>query len=142
MYEGKGLTQILFVEDSAGDALLTGQILAELRVPVKLTIARDVHQALTILGDRSYKPDLIVLDLNLPILSGHVVLERNERKDIPVVVFTVSWNDVDLDRAFALGACEYIQKPMDLTGYKEAIEGMVEKWCLRKGDAADRRDRS
>jgi CheY-like chemotaxis protein len=71
-----------------------------------------------------------------------VVLERNERKDIPVVVFTVSWNDVDLDRAFALGACEYIQKPMDLTGYKEAIEGMVEKWCLRKGDAADRRDRS
>lgn len=47
MYEGKGLTQILFVEDSAGDALLTGQILAELRVPVKLTIARDVHQALT-----------------------------------------------------------------------------------------------
>jgi CheY-like chemotaxis protein len=97
---------------------------------------------LQILGDRTYKPDLIVLDLNLPILSGHVVLERNERKDIPVVVFTVSWNDVDLDRAFALGACEYIQKPMDLTGYKEAIEGMVEKWCLRKGDAADRRDRS
>ena len=129
--------QVLFVEDSAGDALLTGQILADMPVPVKLTIARDGQQALMMLGDPSFKPDLIILDLNLPIFSGQLVLERNERKDIPVVVFTVSWNDIDVDRAFALGAWEYIQKPMDLRAYHEAIIGMIEKWCLRQGDAAN-----
>src|ERR1700737_4382178 len=102
MGDGRGPIQILFVEDSAGDALLTGQILGELPVRVKLTIARDGVQALMLLGDPSYKPDLIMLELNLPIVSGHVVLERNERKETPVVVFSASWNDPDVDRAFAL----------------------------------------
>ena len=135
MNDDGGSIQVLFVEDSAGDALLTGQILAGLRVPVKLTVARDGQQALSLLADRSYKPDLIILDLNLPIISGHVVLQRNERKEIPVVVFSVSWNDADIDRAFALGAREYIQKPMDLQAYKEAVRGMIEKWCLRRDGA-------
>ena len=137
MDSGKAPIQVLFVEDSAGDALLTSQILAELPVPVKLTIARDGLQALGLLGEKSYKPDLIILDLNLPIVSGHVVLERNERKEIPVVVFSVAWNDIDVDRAFALGASEYMQKPMDLNAYKEAVCGMIDKWCLRKGVAAE-----
>ena len=138
MGDGRGPIQILFVEDSAGDALLTGQILTEFPVRVKLAIARDGLQALMLLADRSYKPDLIILDLNLPIVSGQVVLERNERKEIPVVVFSASWNDLEVDRAFELGVREYIQKPMDLRAYKEAVLEMVEKWCLRKGDAANR----
>lgn len=141
MDSGKAPIQILFVEDSAGDALLTTQILAELPVPVKLTIARDGLQALGLLGEKSYKPDLIILDLNLPIISGHAVLERNERKEIPVVVFSVAWNDIDVDRAFALGASEYIQKPMDLNAYKEAVCGMIDKWCLRKGMPAEQAGR-
>jgi hypothetical protein len=45
----------------------------------------------------------------------------------------VSWNDVDIDRAFALGAREYIHKPMDLEAYKETVIEMIEKWCLREG---------
>jgi CheY-like chemotaxis protein len=137
MGDGRGPIQILFVEDSAGDALLTGQILTEFPVRVKLTIARDGLQALMLLADRSYKPDLIILDLNLPIVSGQVVLERNERKEIPVVVFSASWNAMEVDRAFELGVRECIQKPMDLRAYKEAVLEMVEKWCLRKGDAAN-----
>lgn len=141
MDSGKAPIQILFVEDSAGDALLTTQILAELPVPVKLTIARDGLQALGLLGEKSYKPDLIILDLNLPIISGHAVLERNERKEIPVVIFSVAWNDIDVDRAFALGASEYIQKPMDLNAYKEAVCGMIDKWCLRKGMPAEQAGR-
>jgi CheY-like chemotaxis protein len=124
--------EVLFVEDSEGDARLTGEILSKVPQPIKLTIARDGRQALTILGDSSYRPDLIILDLNIPIVSGHVVLERNQRKDIPIVVFTVSWNDADIDRAFALGAREYVQKPMDLYAYKDAILQMIEKWCLHK----------
>ena len=121
---------ILFVEDSAGDALLTGQIVAESPFRVKLHIARDGIQALTILSDRSFRPALIILDLSLPLVSGHQVLERNPQKDIAVVVFSASWNDVDVDRAFALGAREYIQKPMDMEAYRKAVIGMIQKWAV------------
>lgn len=128
---------ILFVEDSAGDALLTGQILAELPFRVRLTIARDGIQALMMLSDPSFRPSMIILDLSLPLISGHDVLERNPQKDIPIVVFSASWNDVDVDRAFGLGACEYIQKPMDLTAHKEVVRSMIQKWAVRKTEAGE-----
>ena len=124
-------TEVLFVEDSAGDVLLTGQILADAPRPVKLHIARDGVQALSILGDRSFEPALIVVDLSLPGLSGFEVLERNPRKDIPVVVFSASINKAEKERAFALGAVGYVQKPMDLQAYREAVLGMIDRWALR-----------
>lgn len=120
--------EILFVEDSAGDALLTGQILAESLKPAKLVIARDGVQALMMLSDPAFKPAMIVLDLNLPLVPGFEVLERNPQKNIPVVVFSAPFNQADVERAIALGAREYIQKPMDLPGYRSAVLGMIGKW--------------
>ena len=127
---------VLLVEDNAGDALLTGQALADCSVPIKLTIARDGEQALTMLAERDYKPDLIILDLNIPKIPGHVVLERYPTKTTPVVVFSAYWNDVDLDRAFALGVREYVQKPSDLDAFKAAVCNMVQKWALHPTDSA------
>jgi chemotaxis family two-component system response regulator Rcp1 len=121
--------QVLLIEDSAGDALLTGQIVSESPVPIKLVIARDGLQALTMLEDHEFQPALIILDLNIPLISGHIVLERNQRKDIPVVVFSVSNDPGDQQRALASGAREYIQKPMDLTAYRSAIWAIIEKWA-------------
>ena len=129
--------EVLFIEDSAGDALLMGQILAKFPTPVKLTVARDGVQALVMLADPAFQPDLIILDLNIPLISGHVVLERNLRKDIPVVMFSASWNEADVERARALGAHEYVQKPMTMQAYTHAVREMVEKWALHKGDAAN-----
>ena len=133
----RNTTQILLVEDSAGDALLTGQILAEAPVPIKLVIARDGEQALTMLADLAFKPALIILDLNIPLISGHIVLQRNTRKDIPVVVFSVSDDERDVERALEFGAREYVQKPMGLQAYKEAIWRMIKKWALTDESAAD-----
>src|ERR1700732_4883603 len=99
--------QVLLIEDSAGDALLTGQIVAESPVPIRLVIARDGVQALTMLDDPGFQPALIILDLNIPLISGHAVLERNTRKEIPIVVFSVSDDQRDMQRALALGAREY-----------------------------------
>ena len=128
---------VLFVEDNAGDVLLTNQILTEFLRPVKLTVARDGVQALTMLADLAYKPAMIILDLALPKLSGHEVLERNARKEIPVIVFSVSSNEADVNRTLALGAREYVQKPMDMVGYRKAILGMVDRWAIRdEADAA------
>jgi CheY-like chemotaxis protein len=129
--------QILFIEDSAGDALLTGQIVAESPVPIKLVIARDGVQALSILNDPGFQPALIILDLNIPLISGHAVLERNPRKEIPVVIFSVSSDERDVQRALALGAREYVQKPMNLQAYKNAVLGIIEKWARPKNGGAE-----
>ena len=81
---------------------------------------------------------MIILDLSLPLVSGHQVLERNPQRDIPVVVFSAARNDVEVDRAFALGASEYIKKPMDLAAYKAVVRSMIQKWPIGKKDAMKR----
>ena len=68
------MKQILLVEDNAGDVLAIPQILAAL--PIRISVARDGEQAIQILEDREFKPDLIILDLNIPKVPGLAVLER------------------------------------------------------------------
>jgi len=123
--------KILLVEDNPGDALLTDQALADCPIPVNLMIARDGEQALAMLSQHDYTPDLIILDLNIPKIPGHVLLQKYPPKQTPIVVFSAYWNDVDLDRAFALGVREYVQKPNDLETFKNAVCGMVQKWAVR-----------
>ena len=127
--------RVLLVEDNAGDALLVGQAAKDCPIPVKLTIARDGEQALSILAERGFEPDLIILDLNIPKIPGHVLLQRYDAKKTPIVVFSAYWNDVDLDRAFALGVREYVQKPTDLEAFKTAVCGMIQKWALQSTDS-------
>jgi two-component system, chemotaxis family, response regulator Rcp1 len=121
-------SKVLLVEDNAGDALLIGQALAECPTPVHLHIARDGEQALQMLGEPDYNPDLVILDLNIPKISGHAVLARYPRKKVPVVVFSASESEADVNRAFSLGAKEFIPKPLDLDDYKTAVTGIVRKW--------------
>ena len=137
MNAGSGHRQVLLIEDSAGDALLTGQILAESPIPIKLVIARDGVQALDMLSDSTFEPVLIILDLNIPMISGHIVLERNLRKEIPIVIFSVSDDPADKDRALASGAREYIQKPMNLEAYKKAVLGIIKKWARPEENDAE-----
>jgi CheY-like chemotaxis protein len=132
----KGPVEVLFVEDSPGDVLLTRQILADARVPVKLTIARNGQQAMMMLADRDFQPAMIILDLNLPVLSGYEVLERNPRKDIPVVIFSASMNPDDVERALSLGAREYVHKPTHLEGYRDAVIGMIRNWALPEANGS------
>lgn len=127
--------EVLYVEDSAGDVLLTQQILGEFLQPVKLSVARDGKQALAMLADERFQPAMIILDLSLPVLSGYDVLERNPRKDIPVVIFSASQNPADMERTLSLGAKEYVHKPIDMVGYRNAVLGMVRNWAMPEQDA-------
>jgi CheY-like chemotaxis protein len=104
---------VLYVEDSTGDVLLTKQILSEFLQPVKLFVARDGLQALMMLADEHFQPAMIILDLSLPVLSGYEVLKRNPRKDIPVVIFSALQNPADVAQTLSLGAKEYVHKPID-----------------------------
>jgi CheY-like chemotaxis protein len=126
-------TEVLFVEDSAGDALLTQQILAESALPVRLHIARDGEQALAMLADERFRPAMIILDLSLPKVSGFDVLEQNPRKNIPVVIFSASVRLSDKERTLLLGAKEYVNKPTDMLGYRDAVLGMVRNWAMPAG---------
>jgi DNA-binding response OmpR family regulator len=127
--------EVMYVEDSAGDVFLTQQIFAEFLPLVKLSIARDGTQALAMLADPEFKPAMVILDLNLPALSGFDVLERNPREDIPVVIFSASTRQSDVERTLLLGAREYVQKPMDMRAYQNAIVGMVRNWAMPEEDS-------
>ncbi|HYL38915.1 MAG TPA: response regulator [Bryobacteraceae bacterium] len=128
--------QILLVEDSVGDAFLVQEALASCPVTPKLHLARDGEQALTMLADPNLKPDLIILDLNLPLITGLGVLKKYHPKDIPVVVFTSSWRQTDKEFALALGASEYIRKPVDLASFTDTVCAIVKKWAGRKESSA------
>ena len=80
-------SDILLVEDNRGDALVIIQVVAELPFRATLHIAQDGAEALSMLSDLSFEPSLIILDLSLPLISGHIVLERNPRKNAPVLIF-------------------------------------------------------
>jgi chemotaxis family two-component system response regulator Rcp1 len=123
----KNPSEVLLVEDNAGDALLIGQALADYPAPVHLHIARDGEQALQMLG-AGFVPDLVILDLNIPRISGYAVLSSYLLRKSPVVVFSASQNEADVGRVLSLGAKDFVHKPLDLDDYKTAVTGMVQKW--------------
>lgn len=116
--------EILLVEDNPHDAELMMRALAQAGLANKVRWAKDGQEALDFLsydwtradGD-DFLPRLILLDLNMPRLSGIELLEkikRNERtKSIPVVVMTSSNEETDVARSYALGVNSYVVKPMD-----------------------------
>jgi DNA-binding response OmpR family regulator len=129
--------EILLVEDNAGDAVLIRQILATASVSVNLHIARDGEQALVMLSDAYFQPELIILDLNIPRISGTVLLERWKSQKIPVVVFSSSMNDAEQARVLELGAREFIQKPTDIDAFKSAVSDIVERYAKGASETAN-----
>ena len=120
--------EVLLVEDNVGDALLVQQIAAECAVPVRVHIAIDGEQAIEMLSASYLKLDLIILDLNIPKISGLVFLERYRGREVPIVVFSSSQNPVDINRALALGAREFVSKPLDFESFFEAVRAIIDKW--------------
>jgi len=125
--------EILLVEDNAGDAVLIRQILGDASVPVNLHIARDGEQAVTMLADAHFRPSLIILDLNIPRITGPALLERWKSLDVPVVVFSSSLNENERERVLALGARAFVQKPTDIEGFAAAVCGIVERYSRPGG---------
>ena len=118
---------IFVIEDNAGDILLIRQILQQQQIPVRIHVARDGSQALFMLAEGRFQPDLILLDLNLPKISGYWFLERS-KPQVPVVVFSSSSNPADIQGSVELGAKEFVQKPTDLQEYAECVSRIVRDW--------------
>ncbi|ANZ28589.1 two-component system response regulator (plasmid) [Rhodococcus sp. WB1] len=121
---------VLLVEDDAGDELMTREALDEHKLTNTLHVVRDGEQALSFLFRRgpysdAPRPDLILLDLNLPRYDGREVLARikadPELRQIPVVVLTASAAEEDLLRSYRLHANAYITKPVDFAQFADVI---------------------
>ncbi len=132
--------EILHVEDNAGDALLVKELLKISKFPVRVTLARDGEKALEVLGDSGAfsgkgKPDIILLDLSLPGLSGFEVLTeiRKNKKlaDIPVLIMSGSQKDQDLKSAYEHQANFYIVKPMDMKHFSVVLTYIENFWLSR-----------
>jgi CheY-like chemotaxis protein len=131
------LAQILLVEDSPTDVELTVELLREARVANELHVARDGEEALAFLRhDTGYeqtpRPDLILLDLNLPRVKGQDVLQaiKNdpELKVMPVIVLTSSSVDSDVLSAYRQHANAFVSKPLDVDEFTRVVRSIEGFW--------------
>jgi CheY-like chemotaxis protein len=129
--------ELLLVEDSPGDVRLTIEALKEGRVINHLTVVQDGEEAIAVLRRQgeyadAARPDLILLDLNLPRKGGLEVLaeikEDPDLKQIPVVVLTTSQAEQDILRTYQLHANCYIVKPVDLNQFMNVVQAIKSFW--------------
>jgi two-component system, chemotaxis family, response regulator Rcp1 len=128
---------ILLIEDNAADVRLTEEVLTESKVHNNLMVANDGVEALKCLRQQekfkdSPRPDLILLDLNLPIKDGREVLAEIKAdpslKRIPVVVLTTSKAEEDILKTYNLHANCYITKPVDLEQFVTVVRYIEDFW--------------
>ena len=127
--------EVLLVEDNTGDLIVIRRALCECPVPVNLHIARDGEQALLMSTNPYFKPDLIILDLNIPKITSTALLHRWRVEAAPVVVFSSTTDPTEKERCLALGAREFVSKPMDLDEFNETVCRIVGKWAVPDGAA-------
>jgi CheY-like chemotaxis protein len=136
MIEGQPV-EILLIEDNPGDVRLTRESLKEGKIHTRLSVVQDGEAALDFLYRRGAhtaapRPDLILLDLNLPGRSGREVLaqikaDENLRR-IPVVVLTSSQAEKDIAESYDLNANCYVTKPVDLDQFMRVVRSIEDFW--------------
>ncbi len=128
---------ILLVEDNSGDARLAKEALKDSKIRNNLNVVADGEEAMKYLkkeGEYSDvpRPDLILLDLNLPKKDGREVLkeikESDEFKRIPVVILTISKAEEDILKSYNLHANCYITKPIDLGQFMKVVKSIENFW--------------
>ena len=129
--------KILLVEDNPADADLTIEKLEASKILCEITVAKDGMEAMNFLRrtpphENASKPDLILLDLNLPKKDGRQVLAEIKDdpalKRIPVVVLTSSQAEEDIVKTYDLHANAYVTKPVDLTGFGKIVKAIEGFW--------------
>lgn len=131
---------LLLVEDNASDEQLALLAFKRANVPCDIVVVRDGADALDYLfvegrhaeRDPGIRPDLILLDLKLPRISGLDVLRRLRAhattRLLPVVVLTASGEDADVQRSYALGANAYLRKPVDFAEFCDVARALAAFW--------------
>ena len=131
------LINVLLVDDDQEDLDLTLEVLEMTKMKLNIEIARDGVEAVEYLNkvydeEKRKLPDLILLDLNMPRMSGHEVLQYikgNERfRTIPVVVLTTSKSETDIANSYAAGVSCFVTKPVGLKEFQIVVEAVNNFW--------------
>ncbi len=131
------MVEILLVEDNPGDARLAIEVLKEAKVRNTLHWVKDGVEALEFLRRekgfaKAPRPDVILLDLNLPRKDGREVLAEIKQDDtlmrIPVVVLTISKDEADIFKTYNLHANCYVTKPLDLDQFVKVVKSIEDFW--------------
>lgn len=129
--------KILLVEDNDGDIFLTLEAFEESKIKTDISVVKNGEDALEFLYQRgefkdAFKPDLILLDINIPLLNGHEVLKDIKSnkilKKIPVIMLTTSSNKVDIEKAYSNHVNSFVTKPIQMDDFLSAILKIEEFW--------------
>ncbi len=126
---------ILLIEDNEGDIVLTREAFEESKIVNKIMSIRDGYEAIRFfetLTKKSEVPHLVLLDINLPKVSGHEVLtyiKNSEKyKTIPVIMLTTSSSEKDIQKSYKNHVNCYITKPIDVSDFMKAISKIEDFW--------------
>lgn len=132
--------QVLLVEDNAGDVRLTREAFRDANMSIQFHVASDGVEAMAFLRREGAfsdapRPDLILLDLNLPKMDGREVLahikEDNGLKSIPTVILTTSEAEGDIAKSYELQANCYLSKPVQLEAFESLVKSINEFWLTK-----------
>ena len=132
--------EVLLVEDSPGDARLTREALRDANTSIHLHVAADGVEAMAFLrregvNANAPRPDLILLDLNLPRMDGREVLSLvkadENLRTIPTIILTTSESDVDVATSYQLHANCYLSKPVQLDAFESLVKSINDFWLTR-----------
>jgi chemotaxis family two-component system response regulator Rcp1 len=131
---------VLLVEDSPGDVRLTKEAFRDANASIKLDVVTDGVEAMHFLRNEgahvdARRPDLILLDLNLPKMDGREVLAQikgdDSLKTIPTVILTTSVAEVDIVKSYQLRANCYLSKPVQLDAFESLVKAINDFWLTR-----------
>jgi two-component system, chemotaxis family, response regulator Rcp1 len=138
---GEGMpTEVLLVEDSPGDVRLTQEAFRDANKSVHLHVASDGVEAMAFLRHEGAhvhapRPDLILLDLNLPKMDGREVLAKIKKDDglktIPTIILTTSEAEADIVKSYQLQANCYLTKPGQLEAFESLVKSINDFWLTR-----------
>ena len=133
--------KVLVVEDNPNDVTIIKRAMRKSDVKCELYFARDGEEALDVLYQKNDfedvpRPDLILLDINLPKIDGLEVLETIKKDEglrrIPVIVLTISDREGDMVRAYDSGAASYMTKPVDSKDFERLIQTVQDYWRIAR----------
>jgi two-component system, chemotaxis family, response regulator Rcp1 len=132
--------EVLLIEDSPGDVRLTQEAFSAANVAGRLHVANDGVEAMAFLKREGVysdapRPDLILLDLNMPRMDGREVLARMKKDDnlktIPIVILTTSDSEGDISKSYQLHANSYLCKPVQFTAFENLVKSINDFWLTK-----------
>lgn len=123
---------VLFIEDDTIEVMKLHRAIAKLGLKHNIIEAENGEHAIDILQNKQVRPDIILLDLNMPKMNGieflKVLKESKSLKYIPIVILTTSGNQLDLQECYSIGIAGYVIKPLKYEDYVEKLKTILEYW--------------